>query len=483
MKNTTLFFLLIMFSGMGYSLVSPLFPSLGKKDNLGEEILGWIISTYSIAGTIFTPIVPMLSKKFSRVKLLSFATFFEATCTLSYGFLPFIDNYIFLITIIFLLRILHGICSAIIGTLVYSLTISLADENETQTSIGNLEIGWSLGTAFGPLFASLFYRLGGYSAPFILLGLLLYVSVYITFKIDSRKLNKDEESDENPPFASFLVYPEIFIILFALIINMIEVTFYFPCLTNHLTNNYKLSISNASLFFIIPIIPYAVIIQFLDNISSKFGIYLTFTIGFSLLSFGPLLLYPCPPVPKSLISIFLGFLIIGSGSSPVFVLGLVALAKNIAKIDSNIDELTANDISSAINNLTISIGDFIGPIIGGFLTSHCNFKVCCFIIFLFGFIYSIIFILYFLKNIKEDINTLLTAKKEEEDEKQNIINKDIFNKDNSFEDQILNKSALEINRMNFGKIDSFLFRKYHFGNKYKRKERVSKISLYTSLTN
>ena len=327
MKNTTLFFLLIMFSGMGYSLVSPLFPSLGKKDNLGEEILGWIISTYSIAGTIFTPIVPMLSKKFSRVKLLSFATFFEATCTLSYGFLPFIHNYIFLITIIFLLRILHGICSAIIGTLVYSLTISLADENETQTSIGNLEIGWSLGTAFGPLFASLFYRLGGYSAPFILLGLLLYVSVYITFKIDSRKLNKDEESDENPPFASFLVYPEIFIILFALIINMIEVTFYFPCLTNHLTNNYKLSISNASLFFIIPIIPYAVIIQFLDNISSKFGIYLTFTIGFSLLSFGPLLLYPCPPVPKSLISIFLGFLIIGSGSSPVFVLGLVALAK------------------------------------------------------------------------------------------------------------------------------------------------------------
>ena len=77
----------------------------------------------------------------------------------------------------------------------------------------------------------------------------------------------------------------------------------------------------------------------------------------------------------------------------------------------------------------------------------------------------------------------MTAEKGEEDEKQNIINKDIFNKDNSFEDQILNKSALEINRMNFGKIDSFLFRKYHFGNKYKRKERVSKISLYTSLTN
>ena len=64
MKNTTLFLLINMFSGMGYSLVSPLFPSLGKEDNLSEEILGWIISTYSIAGTILTPFVPFLSKNF-----------------------------------------------------------------------------------------------------------------------------------------------------------------------------------------------------------------------------------------------------------------------------------------------------------------------------------------------------------------------------------------------------------------------------------
>ena len=159
MKNATLFFLLIMFSGMGYSIVSPLFPSLGEKDNLSEEILGWIISTYSIASTIFTPIVPILSKKFSRIKLLSFATFFEATCTLLYGFLPLIHFYPLLITIIFFLRILHGCCASIIGTLVYSLTISLSEENETQISLGNLEIGWTLGTCSGPFFASFFYKL------------------------------------------------------------------------------------------------------------------------------------------------------------------------------------------------------------------------------------------------------------------------------------------------------------------------------------
>ena len=161
MNNTILFVLINMFSGMGYSLVSPLFPTLGEKDNISEEILGWIISAYSIAGTIITPFIPLLIKRFSRINLLIFATFCEATCTLLYGFLIFISNYPVLITIIFLLRILHGCCSAIIGTLVYSLTISLAEEGEMQISLGNLEVGWSLGTSSGPLFASFCYKFGG----------------------------------------------------------------------------------------------------------------------------------------------------------------------------------------------------------------------------------------------------------------------------------------------------------------------------------
>ena len=46
---------------MGYSLAAPLFPSLGNSEILTEEILGWIISTYSLAGTLLTPFVPFFS--------------------------------------------------------------------------------------------------------------------------------------------------------------------------------------------------------------------------------------------------------------------------------------------------------------------------------------------------------------------------------------------------------------------------------------
>ena len=128
--------------------------------------------------------------------------------------------------------------------------------------------------------------------------------------------------------------------------------------------------------------------QFLDSLTPKFGLYLIYIIGSLLLSFGSLFLYPCPPIPNKLIFIIIGFLINGVGSAPVFIPGLILLSKNIRIVDQNIDEFTANDISSAINNFTIDVGEFIGPIIGGFFTSRYNFKICCYIIFCIFLLFS-----------------------------------------------------------------------------------------------
>ena len=484
MQNITLFLLINMFSGMGYSLVSPLFPSLGKKDNLSEEILGWIISTYSIAGTIMTPFVPKLIKKFSRINLLCFATFFEATCTFLYGFLIFIDSYPVLITIIFLLRIIHGSCSAIIGTLVYSLTISLAEESEMEISLGNLEVGWSLGTSSGPLFASFCYRFGGFSLPFISLGLILYFSVYLAKHVDSEKLNTEEDEDnKEPPFAFFLIRPQIFLILLGFIMVMIVSSFYYPCMTNHLTKNYNLSISTSSLFFVIPVVSYIFILQFLDTISSKLGIYVTFSTGLIFASFSPLFLYPCPPLPKTIVSIIFGLLLIGVGTAPVFIPGLVALSKNIRIIDPNIDELTANDISSSINNLTLDLGEFIGPIIGGFFTSRYDFKYCCFFMFLLGIIISGMFFLYFFSNIKEDLKILLTKKQKIESLDKGIIEGDVLYNNNDSSDQLSCKS-FSLNRSFMGsfKFESISKRRNSYTKSFRRRQRLSKSSFLSALT-
>ena len=387
MENLTLFLIINMLSGIGYSLVSPLIPTLGEKDNLSESILGWIIGMFTISGSLFTPLVPILCKKFSHINLLCFATFSEASCILSYGFLIYISNYTFLMIIIFSLRILHGSCSTIISTLVYSLTISLADKDKTQSSLGKLEISWAVGCLAGPLFASIFYNFGGYPLPFIVSGLILYISVYLSKKVDAGILkNENDPKDDNSNinYFRYLFYKEIYLILIGFTVCMINVTFYFPCLTNHLTNNYSLSVSQASLFFIIPRIPYIIILLFLDKISSIFGIYLTFTSGLILSGISSLFIYPVSPLPHSLFFIIVGSFMIGTGSVPVLIPGLVMLSQNIKNVDKNIDELSANDIAMAVNNIFVELGDFLGPILGGFLTDKLGFNLFCFFIGILG---------------------------------------------------------------------------------------------------
>ena len=436
MKNSSLFLLINTLSGMGYSLAAPLFPSLGDNEILTEAILGWIISTYSLAGTILTPFVPYLTKRYNRVTLLIISTFLEATCTLLYGFLNYLNNFYALMIIIFTLRTIHGICSAIIGVLVYSLTISLTDENELELALGNLEIGWSIGTSSGPLFAGFFYGFGGYSLPFILLGLVLYISVYLSYEVHSDRLLQQDDNEQNPSFIRFLRYPKIFLILLGFIVVMILSSFYFPCLVNHLQENYSLSTSVSSIFFVIPIFSYIFILQFLDYLTSKFGLYTIYSFGLVVSTLSPILLYPCPPFSKRIIFVITGFLLNGIGQAPVFIPGLVALSKNIRNIDENIDELIANDISSAVNTLTIYIGEFVGPIIGGYLTSTYDFKYCCYFMFLIGATFSGIFILVFLMQIKSEISFLFKSK---ENDVPILLNESSF-REGLIDNQIMSKS-------------------------------------------
>ena len=127
MDNINLLALINLFSGVGNSLASPFFPSLNSKFILTDAILGWIISTYSLASTLFNPLVPFLIKKFSHIKLLCLAAILEACCTILYGFLIFLPSYNILLPIFFILRIIHGCNSSIIGVVVYSLAVSLSN--------------------------------------------------------------------------------------------------------------------------------------------------------------------------------------------------------------------------------------------------------------------------------------------------------------------------------------------------------------------
>ena len=430
--NTTIFLIINMLTAIPYALISPLLPTLGKEKDLSEGILGVIISLFPLAVSIFSTIVPILCKKYSRIKLLSLASFFISIVTILYGTLIYIPNRNLLIILVFILRIIHGICGAIISTLIYSLTISFAEKGKTQTSLGRLEIAFSLGSSAGLLISSVFYKIGGYPLPFFVAGCSEFISFYLTFKINDKNMKKDDEEkkDDDYNYLKYLKNPEIYSILIGFIVVMINITYFTPCLTNHLNNNYSISVSTASLIFMTPMIPYMIVMQFLDALTGKFGNYLVFIIGVTTLGVSSLMIYPVPPLPQSVIVIILGFLICGCGGVPVFIPGLVMLATNIKKSDKSIDEMSANDIATVLNTLCTEIGDFLGPLLGGYLSEKIGFKLCCLIISIIVLTYSAIFILFFNGKIKNEIKMIKQEKKSESKTDKNTEGETEHLKDN-----------------------------------------------------
>ena len=480
MEITTFLLFLNILNSMGYSLIGPLFPILGKESGLSDAIIGWVISGYPFANIFITPFIPYLSHKFTRFRLLYFSTFFVASCTIAYAFLYYISSFYPLIIWAFCIRIIHGFSSGIVFTLVYSLTISLSNKESTQKNLGYLELGLCFGISCGPLIASFFYKIGGYPLPFYFSGIFLYLSVYLTSKMGKEQINSkdndndndnDNEDKESPPFFKFLYYTEILIILGSFYIILISGTFYLPCLSNYLIQKYNFSVSLSSLFFIIPTIFYITILQLLDVISKRLGLYLTSSIGLLITSLGCFLLAPIIGIFNNIFFLIVGFGFIGAGQAPVFIPLLIVLSKCIIRMEKNLDELTANDITTSLNNVFVAIGEFSGPIIGGYITTYFGFNYCCFWVSFLVLLYFGIFSYYF-------YNEIINKVQEKEELLEKEGDKEIINI-NNFRQSFINYKKfyfLGINEKK-GKHRKFTFNLEGNENENRRN------SLYSSLTN
>lgn len=409
-RQVLLLFCINLFSAMGYSLIAPLYPTLGEERHINEDVLGWIISVYALFNFLITPFTPYLSSKFGRKTIFYFATFSEATCTVFYGVLHLVPSYYLLILSSFLARIVHGTGSGITATLVYSLTASVSEPENIKTSLGYMEVAWSLGVACGPLLGSFLYYIGGYSLPFYALGLSMFISVYLIHYL-SLPITNDEE--ESPNFIKLLYNFHILINLVAVVVYLLSNTFYFPSLTNHLTHKWGLSVEVSSIFFIINMFTYFIMLQFLDAITNRLGFLVTIWLGIICILLGALLVYPVDFLPQILISIILGLALLGASGAAINVPCLMEMGRILKENDSSIDDFLANDISSAMYNFGVNIGDFTGPIFGGMISEKYGFKYSCIGMSLIALVFGVLYVIVYGKKM---VNDMMKGDKKESNE-------------------------------------------------------------------
>ena len=404
-------------NGMAYSIISPLFPVIGEEFQMSDAVLGYLISTCAFMSFLAAPFIPKFIEKFGRIDLLYASTFTEATCIILYGFFNYIPTYGVLLFTSFTIRAIHGFAAGTVCIMLYSIIQIISSKDEVEEAIGNMEIAWCIGLSAGPLVGSVFYGIGGYTLPFIVLGLSLYISVYLTKIISHEKVNDLEDPEKNKnSILKTIFHPSIILNLGTVTIGILVTTYYFPCLSNHLTQNYNLSVSVAALFFIIGMVVYLIFLQFYKQVRIKLGMHGTPTLGVLMTAVGALLIFPVPPIPQSLIFIVIGLGLAGGAGAPLNIPALMNISIDLKYYDSSLDKNKANDIAATLYSVVNNIGDFAGPTIGGFLSTKYGFDNCCLILSCSFFIYCIIYIIFFFTEIKQEILSGNNIIKEEDEE-------------------------------------------------------------------
>jgi len=168
-------------------------------------------------------------------------------------------------------------------------------------------------------------------------------------------------------------------------------TCYFPTFTNHLVEKFGLSIEGSSIFFVINIISYFVVLNFLNWITSKYGLKLTLVSGLFLLFVGILFLPPIPLLPQSVYTVIFGLLILGIPAATINVPAICDLIETLKNGKLKLDDNSANDMASAIYNLGLNFGESLGPTFGGYVAKKSDFQTSCIYVSLINLSYCIFF--------------------------------------------------------------------------------------------
>ena len=426
-------FFLNALGGMGYSLIAPLFPPLCKEKGISNETCSLIIAIISITEMLTTFFSPYLTKKFGQTRMMLIGLIGQTAAVFFYGFMVFISNNFLFLTAAFANRLFQGFCNCLVNCISFSIIALLTtSQEEIEVAMGYMELSWGLGSTVGPGVIGLFFDIGGYFLPYIIIGFVTYSGVYLFNTIPqeelmskSRKVSRADEVKEtristgnkkDTPVMSVLLYPPTLLFMGCILIQMNTTCFYLPTLVNYLKDSFSIPISRASLFFLGQTVGYILCTRVISYFTSFFGNLGLITFGHCCAVICCLLTAPAGFLPHNYwlvaIGIFLQGFVGGLVNIPTFIELL-----NLGKLLIPNDHQLQRDLPSSILNFSFYFGELFEPIIGSYITGWFYFQMSAYFAATISCIFAFVFGCYFKDKIKsffskdKDISIQLVSQK------------------------------------------------------------------------
>ena len=397
-SNLPLFISLLLINFLSFSTYGipiTFFPNIAEIRGISDLLSGFIFAMYPLGAFFCGFIVGKMLTKWERKRVIISSQILMGISILIFGLSDLSQNNIVFIIVALVTRATQGIALGSCQTAAYAF-IPEYWPDEIDFRIGLLEVTVGFGIGTGPLIGALIYSMWGYLSIYIAPGILITffgsILAYMTLPMN-KKQEEHEKTEETLSLSKTFSSRDMWYTFFVLVINYGGFTLIMPDLENKVIKIGG-SPEMASILFACNQVGYILAIAFLMiyKIKNRKGIFFVSLI-FSLLS---LILLGFDSF--FIMSNEMKMVLIGLGT---FISGIVGAFSLVPFVSESITILHSifpdkkrhllDNMASGLFTAAISLAEFHGPILGGFLTQNFGFSDGCLIYSVVVFLFFIVF--------------------------------------------------------------------------------------------
>jgi len=362
-------------NGMVVSLQAPFYPAEAEKKGASGTEYGLVFGIFEL--TVFL-VSPLLGKYLPSIGLGRGFSGGMATTGLmcvAFGFLNHIDHSMPFIALSLIIRIIEACGNAAFLASSFTMVALLFPES-VSTIFGTVEMSFGVGMIIGPTVGGGLYEVGGFTLPFVLLGVILLVQAAISTRTLQSLKDDRAESTRGEEFGiiTALRIPSVLLAIIAVLAASIGVGALQTTLERHLAQ-FDLSPLHVGMFFMLYGGSYALLNPFWGWVADKYSSKLVIMSGSILLGVGYLLVGPVPGlgIKPSYSLCIVSVVLMGLGIGAMLVAAF-SEAQTAAVARGFPDSITTYAMVSSIWTSAFAFGAFVGPTVAGALYDGVGFE-------------------------------------------------------------------------------------------------------------
>ncbi|XP_050504138.1 MFS-type transporter SLC18B1-like isoform X1 [Diabrotica virgifera virgifera] len=376
-KMTLLSLALVDFmSFCSMSIMAPFFPREAFEKGMSDTMTGFVFSFYALVMFLSSPIFGKILPVFGAKFLFILGIFVAGLCNILFGLLEYISNYTLFTTFCILIRGFEALGASAFSTASYIFVVN-SFPNNIGSVIGILETFVGLGMSTGPAVGGILYSLGGFSVPFYVLGVAMVFIGLINLLLLPNVEDCDSMTNKTTSMMKLIKIPAV--IVTGLVVTVVSSIWAFlePTLEPHL-RDFNLSPEKIGLIFLLFSALYGISSPAWGWVADRINHpWLMMVAGLFMCTLGLLLLGPCPYIPVLSQNLWLDLValsILGISVALTLMPTFLRILTSATKAGYS-DSLVTYSVVAGVWSCMYSLGEVLGPALGGFLMGRYGFPM------------------------------------------------------------------------------------------------------------